>query len=302
MLKFRTFIIATLLLVCNQLAVSEAAKKKASPAPNARIQTSLVVDGKTGEVLHAKNAHAKIYPASLAKGMTLYMLFESIASGKISLNDDFHVSEAATKALPCKLHLKAGEKIKVKDAILALVVRSANDVAYVIAENVAGSEQKFIKLMTQRARQLGMNNTNFTNASGWHDPKQVSTAADMAKLYMALKRDFPQYHHFCSKTSFVFKGKPVHGHNRVLANYPGATGGKTGFTNPAGFNLVIESTRNGKSLIAVVTGSHSWASRDKKMVSLLDEHFGIKNEPAGIKKPVKSKKSNAKIKLASNKK
>jgi D-alanyl-D-alanine carboxypeptidase (penicillin-binding protein 5/6) len=180
------------------------------------------------------------------------------------------------------------------------VVRSANDVAFVIAENVGGSEQKFIKAMTERAKQLGMSNTNFTNASGWHDPKQVSTAADMARLYMALRRDFPQYHHFCSKTSFMFKGKKIHGHNRVMANYPGATAGKTGFTNPAGFNLVIEATRNGKRLLGVVTGSPSWASRDKKMAGLLDHHFGVKHENLqGPKNKTKTKRTKARVKVAS---
>lgn len=282
--------------LCIDTTQSFAAKKTKPKCPSInRIQTSLVVDATTGRVLHAENQDVKVYPASLAKGMTLYMLFEAISTGKFSLDSYFYVSHNATKALPSKLYLQAGERIKVRDAIVALVVKSANDVAYTIAENIGGSEKNFIKLMNKRASALGMKNTHFANASGWHDPKQVSTAVDMAKLYMALKRDFPQYYHFCSKTSFTYKNKTISGHNRVMANYPGATGGKTGFTNPAGFNLVIEASRNGKNLIGVVTGSPSWAVRDKKMVNLLDEHFGVN------KNTIKTQKSKPKFKLASNK-
>lgn len=307
-LKFKSLIIINLLIfvLSLQMGISEGAKKRAKPKPAPeRVQTSLVVDTKTGKVLHSQNANAKIFPASLAKGMTLYMLFEALATGKLSLDHQFYVSKNATKALPSKLYLKEGEKIKVRDAVLALVVKSANDVAYVIGENIAGSEQKFIKLMNQKAKQLGMHNTHFANASGWHDSSQVSTAADMARLYIAIKRDFPQYYHFCSKTNFIFKGKQVNGHNRVLGNYPGATGGKTGFTNPAGFNLVIEASRNNKNLIGVVTGSHSWAARDKKMVNLLDHHFGVKQDTIKTQKSTMTanskKKSKNKVKVASNK-
>ncbi len=220
-IKFKSSVIIGLFLIfALQINIADAAKKKAknkAQQHNPPVQTSLVVDVSNGKVLHSKNANVKIYPASLAKGMTLYLLFESINSGKISLNDYFHVSKAATKTLPSKLYLQEGEKIKVSDAVLALAVKSANDVAMVIAENLAGSEKKFINLMNKRAKQLGMNNTRFMNASGWHDPKQVSTANDIAKLYMALKRDFPKYYHFCSKTNFLFINKKINGHNRVMA-------------------------------------------------------------------------------------
>lgn len=263
-------------------------KKRYIPKPT---QSSLVVDGKTGRVLHSHNANKKIYPASLTKVMTLYLIFESLDNGRLSLNKKLYVSKNATKALPSKLYLKTGERISVRDAILALTVKSANDVAKVVAENIAGSEKKFARLMTIRAKQLGMKNTNFTNASGWHDPKQVSTAVDLAKLSIAVKRDFPKYYHFFKRNSFVYKGKTIKGHNRVTENYPGAEGLKTGFHTPSGFNLITAATRGNKCLIGVITGGENSRTRDQKMISMLDTHFGLK-------KKHQKKKSNNKIKFA----
>jgi serine-type D-Ala-D-Ala carboxypeptidase (penicillin-binding protein 5/6) len=255
--------------------VADAAKKTQKGQSSVRTQTSLVVDGRSGKILHASNATKKIYPASLTKVMTLYLLFEALESGKLSLNKKLYVSKYATEALPGKLYLRVKEQIVVRDAILGLIVKSANDVARVVAENIAGSEKRFARLMTVRARQLGMKNTTFTNASGWHDANQVSTAVDLAKLSIAIKRDFPQYYHFFKMTSFKFKGKTISGHNKVTATYPGAEGLKTGFHTPAGCNLITAATRGNRSLVAVVTGSNSSAIRNKKMVQLLDEHFGV---------------------------
>lgn len=269
------------------------------------VQTSLVVDGKTGKILHAQNENTKIYPASLTKVMTLYLLFEALDSGKLSLHDSLHVSKKASASLPCKLNLKAGEKITVKEAILGLIVKSANDAAVTVAENMAGSEQKFAKLMTLRAKTLGMKNTIFTNASGWHDPRQMTTAIDLAKLSIAIRRDFPQYYGFFAKTNFNFRGKQVNGHNSLTANYPGAEGLKTGFTNPAGRNLITTATRNGRTLVGIVTGSHSRTHRDTKMANLLDEHFGVSKKLVTTKsmgsKPNSKKAKSSKIKLASSK-
>lgn len=296
--SFKCFIVTTAILLAFSLQInmSEAGSKKAEVKTNSPIQTSLIADGKTGEILHLHNGDVKIYPASLTKVMTLYMLFEALESGKFSLNDKLYVSQNATKTKPSKLHLKTGEQISVKDAILALIVKSANDVAVTVAENIAGSEQKFSKLMNARAKQLGMKNSFFTNASGWHHPNQVTTAIDLAKLSIAIKRDFPQYYNFFSKTNFKFKGKNINGHNRLTASYPGAEGLKTGFTNPAGCNLITVATRNGKTLIGVVTGSSRSIHRDKKMANLLDQHFGIKKDPLKTKKALKNK-----VKIASNK-
>lgn len=298
LLKFKYLIaIPVFLVVCNlQLNMSEAARKKSLTRTGGPVQTSLIVDGKTGKILHSHNQNVRVYPASLTKVMTLYMLFEALEAGKFSLNDKLHVSPNATRAHPSKLHLKAGEQISVREAILALIVKSANDAAIVVAESIAGSEQKFAKLMNIRAKQLGMKNSFFTNASGWHHPAQKTTPIDLAKLSIAIKRDFPQYYEFFAKTSFKFKGKQINGHNRLTAHYPGAEGLKTGFTNPAGCNLITVATRNGKTLVGVVTGSNKAIARDKKMASLLDKHFGIKNDNLKTKKAPKSR-----IKLASNK-
>lgn len=253
-----------------------AAKKKKKRAPAyTPIQSSLVVDGRTGKILHSRNARKRIYPASLTKVMTLYMIFESLESGKISLNDRFKVSKYATKVIPLKLHLKPGSTIKVKDIILGLIVRSANDAAKVAAEGIGGSEKKFARLMTVRARQLGLKHTTFTNASGLHNVRQKSTAVDLAKLTIAIKRDFPQYYHFFSKTNFKFNGRIIKGHNKVTARYPGAEGLKTGFLNASGCNLITTATRGKKSLVGVVIGSRSAKERNSKMEKLLDQHFGV---------------------------
>lgn len=259
-------------------AKKNSANSKTTPVVIQKpIQTSLVVDGKTGKVLHSHNAKEKIYPASLTKVMTVYLIFEALDSGKLKLNQKLSVSKNATQALPTKLYLRPQDRITVEESILGLTVKSANDVARVVAENLAGSEKNFARLMTIRARQLGMKDTNFTNASGWHDPKQVTTAVDLAKLSIAIKRDFPKYYHFFNKTSFKFKGKPVYGHNRLTATYPGAEGLKTGFHTPAGCNLITAATRGNKTLVAVVTGRKTSAVRDKQMVQLLDQHFGVQH-------------------------
>ncbi|MDG1437136.1 MAG: D-alanyl-D-alanine carboxypeptidase [Rickettsiaceae bacterium] len=285
--SFAVSIILSMSIMFATLPV-EAAKKrslqKKIPQP---IQTSLVVDGKSGKILHSRNAKSKIYPASLTKVMTIYLIFEALDSGKLRLNQSFYVSKYATEALPSKLYLKHKERITVRDTILALTVKSANDAARVAAENIAGSEAKFARLMTIRAKQLGMTNTNFTNASGWHDPKQYTTAVDMAKLTIAIKRDFPKYYSFFNKSSFNFKGKTIKGHNKVTETYPGAEGLKTGFHTPAGCNLITTATRGNKSLVGVVTGQKTSLIRDKKMVKLLDAHFGVRHK--SIKKVSKAK-------------
>ena len=222
--QFKYFIIILLVFGLQKITLAEAAKKNTQTRASSLMETSVVVNGKTGEILHLHNGYVKIYPASLTKVMTLYILFEAIEAGKFALDDKLYVSANATQAKPSKLHLKAGEQISVRDAILALIVKSANDAAVTVAENIAGSEKIFSKLMNFKAKQLGMKNSFFTNASGWHHPKQVTTAIDLAKLSIAIKRDFPQYYSFFSKTNFTFKGKQINGHNRVTASYPGAEG------------------------------------------------------------------------------
>ena len=292
--KLSSFLLV-LFLVTNVSAAKIAKNKKVKKTVSSPIQTSLIVDGKTGKVLHASNSKEIMFPASLTKVMTMYMLFEALESGKIGMNDKFHVSKYASQALPLKLYLQPGEKISVKDSIRGIIIKSANDVSRVAAENLAGSEPKFARLMTIKAHQLGMKNTNFTNASGWHDPKQVTTAVDLAKLAIAIKRDFPQYYHFFSETSFTFKGKAINGHNRVTATYPGSEGLKTGYTMPAGCNLITTATRGNKSLIGVVTGRKSAAVRDRQMVELLDKHFGVAHQVKVVKKTGKPSRKTVKV-------
>ncbi len=259
---------------------------------------SIVVDTKSGKVLHAEKATHQIYPASLTKVMTLYVLFEAIEKGKLHLDQHISISAKASSMPPCKLGLKAGDKIKVSDAIKAIIVKSANDIAVAAAEAVSGSEEKFAAIMTKRARDLGMNQTLFRNATGWFHPDQKTTALDLAKLAIAIKRDFPKHYHNFSNTSFVFRGNVIRGHNPVTANYHGAEGMKTGFNNPAGSNLITTASRNGKSLVGVVTGNKSRFERDNKMVSLLDKYFGVSKgkEPTNIKVAKASNQLNKKYK------
>jgi serine-type D-Ala-D-Ala carboxypeptidase (penicillin-binding protein 5/6) len=254
---------------------ADAAKKvrKSKGCSPAFSHTSLVVDGHTGKILHSEKAHLKVDPASITKLMTLYLVFEAVESGKLRLDQKLYVSKNAAKMKPSKLGLTAGEKISVYDVILAMIVKSANDATLTAAEAISGSEKNFTKLMTLRAHQLGMKDSIFKTASGYDHNKNLTTSMDIAKLAMALKRDYRKFYHLFSYTKFNFRGVEVHGHNRVTANYDGAEGLKTGFTCPAGFNLVTTASRGNKSLIGVVTGSTSAASRDQKMVSLLDKHF-----------------------------
>ena len=288
---FSKFLLPYIFIATFFFAPISEAKKNVQNTLKSPVQTSLVIDAKSGKVLQSHNSQIPIYPASLTKLMTLYLMFESIEAGKLSLDKKLLVSAKASQMPPCKLGLKAGETITVREAINGLIIKSANDAAVTVAENMKGSEKAFAHLMNVKAKQLGMKNTYFKNASGWHDPLQQTTARDIAKLAMALKRDYPKYYPLFSKTSFVFRGNIINGHNRVIKNYQGAEGMKTGFHTPAGYNLVTTASRNGKSLIAVVTGSRSAVSRDQKMIGLLDHYFNIK--------PIAAKRS---IKLASNNK
>lgn len=273
---FQIFTVFITVMVCsNPIAQAKKVKQKGSCTP-VSMPASLVIDSKSGKVLHQENAKAKVHPASLTKLATLKVVFEAVESGKLSLNRKLYVSKNAEKMPPTRLGLKEGEAITVRDAINALIIKSANDAAVVLAEGISGSEERFAKLMTARARQLGMHDTNFSNSSGWHHVDQKSTAFDLAKLTMALKTQHPAFYPLFAKNSFEFRGKTIYGHNRVAASYAGAEGLKTGFTCPSGFNLITTASRGDKALIGIVTGSSTSSHRDQKMVKLLDKHFGIK--------------------------
>jgi len=293
--------LASILLFSLFLAIScveakpSKSRKKARIRHKAPTQASLVLDANSGEILHYHKASTKIYPASTVKMMTMYLAFDALDSGKFTMNSKLKVSKKAARMRPLKLGLRAGQRITMRDAILATHIKSANDAAVVLGEALGGgSEEKFAKMMNRKAKELGMYNTNFTNASGWHHSRQKSTALDLAILGLALKKDHAKYSYILKKTKFVYKGRNIYGHNKVLAYYKGADSGKTGFHTPAGCNLVTTAKRNGKSLVAVITGGSSARNRNAKMISLLDRHFGI--SPAKVKrsKVYASKKRSAK--------
>lgn len=244
----------------------------ASPALAARY-ASIVIDAESGRVLYARNADTPSQPASLTKMMTLYMLFEAMEKGKANLKTRMPASARAAGQPPTKLGLRQGDSITVEDAIKALVTKSANDVAVVVAEFLGGTEINFAAMMTRRARDLGMANTTFRNASGLPNSGQVSTVRDMAALSVALRRDHPQYYHFFAVTSFEWGGRTIRTHNHVLRQYDGADGLKTGYVNASGFNLATSARRNGRSLVGVVFGGKTAGWRDRHMMSLLDDGF-----------------------------
>lgn len=244
----------------------------ASPTDPAK-DAALIVDGQTGKILYARNETAERHPASLTKMMTLYLLFDALKQGKLTMQTPLPVSYHASIQKPTKLGLRRGQTIPVDTAIRALVIRSANDVAVVVAEALGGTESHFGVMMTERARQMGMRSTNFHNASGLPDPLQITTATDMATLGRRLAYDFPQYFPYFALTGFNYKGVWYTTHNNVVARYQGADGIKTGYTGASGFNLVSSVVRGGNHIIAVVMGGRTAVRRDLEMVRLLDQTF-----------------------------
>lgn len=233
----------------------------------------IVIDADSQEVLYAENADRLRYPASLTKMMTLYLVFEALEEGRLSLTQPLPVSSYAASKPASKLYVKAGSTIPVETAIEALVIKSANDVAVVVAEALGGSEAHFGRMMTDKARELGMPDTVFRNPNGLPDASQVTTARDMAVLARHLMRDFPQYYPYFSRTSFSWRGKTITGHNRLLKSYPGADGLKTGFIRASGFNVATSAVRDGRRLLTVVMGGFTAASRDAHTAALLDRGF-----------------------------
>ena len=233
----------------------------------------LVVDGDNGRILASRNPDARKYPASLTKIMTLYMVFEALEKGKLKLQQELKVSRRAAGQPASKLGLKKGELITVRQAIMALVTKSANDAATVVAEAIGGSEFKFALMMTRRARDLGMSRTTFRNASGLPNRRQLSTARDMARLALAIRRDFPQYFDYFSKTSFSYRGKVFRNHNNLVGSVQGVDGIKTGYIRASGFNLVASASRDEGRLVGVLFGGRSAESRDRRMRKMLSKGF-----------------------------
>jgi len=244
-------------------------------APSAGIErgfSALVLDASSGTELYAVDADASRFPASLSKMMTLYLLFEAVAEGRYSLSTPLPVSANAASQPPAKIGLKAGSTITVEQAAKALAVKSANDVAVAIAEDLAGSEAAFANRMTAKARALGLTRTRFVNASGLPDPAQVTSARDMALLGLALKQRFPQYGSFYRATSFSYNGRTFRATNNLVGKVPGVDGLKTGYIRMSGYNLVATASRGGKRLIVVVMGGASEAARDREVTRLIEAY------------------------------
>ncbi len=244
--------------------------------------SSIIVDGNSGATLTSNNPDGSRHPASLTKIMTLYLLFERLDSGKMKLDTEMDVSEHASEQAPTKLGLRPGQTIRVEDAIKGLVTRSANDAAVVIAEAIAGDEDDFAKLMTRKARALGMTRTTYRNASGLPDDDQVTTARDQSTLGRAIQDRFPRYYRYFSTTAFNYHGHSIGNHNHLLGSVEGVDGIKTGYTRASGFNLVTSMRRGNRHLVGVVMGGRSGGSRDAIMRSLLAENL----EKASTKRTV----------------
>jgi len=234
---------------------------------------SIIVDGNTGEVLHAFNADGLRHPASLTKIMTLYLLFERLESGAIKLDTPLMLSAHAAAQAPSKLGIKAGQAIPVDQAIKAVVTKSANDIAVAIAENLAGDEKEFAKLMTLKARVLGMSRSTYVNASGLPDDDQITTAHDQALLGRAIEDRFPRYYPYFATREFVYHGVAMRNHNHLLGSVEGVDGIKTGYTQESGFNLVTSVHRDGHYIIGVVLGGRSAFERDANMRELINGHI-----------------------------
>jgi D-alanyl-D-alanine carboxypeptidase len=269
-------VLAVLVLAISVTLQSAEARQHPRSVARSSGYSTLVIDAESGQLLEADNADEPHFPASLTKMMTAYLTFEALQHGRLRLPQSIPVSSFAASQDPTKLDLEPGQNISVEQAMLGLAVRSANDAAVVLAEAMGGSEENFAQMMTRKARQLGMNNTIFRNASGLPDPEQVTTARDMATLAAALIRDYPQYYHFFNVREFDFEGTLIPTHNHVLEHFEGADGLKTGFTRAAGWNIVISAVRNGRRLIGVVLGGRTAGARDHEVIQLLTVAFAAR--------------------------
>jgi len=266
----------------------------------------LVADINSGDIIYEDQADKQIYPASLTKLMTLYLTFNALENGKVNLNDTLIVSSKAAGARPVKLGIPAGSKILVEDAIKAVAVYSANDMAVVLSENLThNNEGNFTEIMNQAAKEIGLKNTNFSNASGLSDEEHISTAKDIALLAIAVRKHYPQYWHYFSIPYFNYNGQPFRNGNGLLGNYAGCDGMKTGYTSKSKYSLVATANQNGRHLVAVVLGANSKGDREGIAKNLLDLGFGKtkkftlektyyespteKPEPVEIKEPAREK-------------
>lgn len=263
----RAFLIALVAI----LAALVQTQWAAAAAP--REYAGIVVDAKTGKTLYARAADAARYPASVTKVMTLYILFQELEAGRVTLKSKFKISEHAAAAVPTKLGLRPGSTITVDDAIKAIVTLSANDIARAIAENIAGSESAFAKRMTKTAHELGMSRTVYYNASGLPDSRQTTTVRDQARLGVAIYEHFPKYYHYFQTRSFKY-GRRVYGnHNQLLGRVAGVDGIKTGYTHAAGYNLLTAARRSDRHIVVAGFGFSTGSSRNAKVASLIKKYL-----------------------------
>jgi len=268
-----------MLAVATDPADARSRKKRQTAKKAVQAQTynpryaAIVVDVKSGATLHEANADGLRHPASLTKIMTLYLLFERLEAGRIKLDTPMDVSAEASSQSPTKLGLRPGQTLLVEEAIKGLVTKSANDAAVVVAETLAGSESEFARQMTRKARALGMNRTIYRNASGLPDNEQVTTAREQAMLGIAIQERFPQYYRYFATSSFVYRGRAMRNHNKLLGRVAGVDGIKTGYTNASGFNLVTSMHRGERHVVAVVLGGSSGGQRDARMRTLVESHI-----------------------------
>lgn len=234
---------------------------------------SLVLDARTGKILASENGDTLNYPASLTKMMTLYLTFEALNRGKITWDTPVTMSKYAASRPPTKLGVKPGGTITVREAVYGMIVKSANDAAAAMGEKLGGSESNFARLMTQKARQLGMSRTVFVNASGLPDKRQITTARDMSTLAVALMKNYPSEYRLFSIASFNFRGRTIRGHNNLMYRYEGMDGIKTGYTNASGFNIVSAVKDGNRRVVGVVLGGRTARSRDAKMAALFDRYM-----------------------------
>ena len=278
--------VALMLALAMILPSTGALARPKTRSSGSAIAADIVVDMNSGRILHEQASMTPRAPASLTKMMTLYVLFSYMRSGAVSPDSELVVTPYAASQAPTKLNLKPGATIRAADAVNALVTLSANDAAVTIAENLAGTEQNFARVMTRKAQELGMMSTLFRNASGLPNDEQVTTARDMAVLAQHLIRDFPEYYGCFQTRYFAYHGRRYRNHNRLLFGYKGTDGIKTGYTRAAGFNLTASVRRDDKHLVAVVLGGRTGGQRDAAMRALLDQSFP--KAVAGRPRPVET--------------
>lgn len=264
----------SLMLIVALAVVPSTPPLVAQSSENTRY-AAIVVDAETGEVLFARHADSRRYPASITKVMTLYLAFEALTEGKVKLDDVITVSSRAASQPPSKLGLAAGQTITLDDAMKATAVRSANDMAVVIAEHVAGSHDRFAARATLKARELGMTQTRYVNPNGLPDARQITTARDLAILARAVMRDYPQYYRYFGLHDWAYQGREYRNTNGLLRSQYGYDGMKTGYTNASGYNLAASAVRDGRRLITIVLGGRSTASRNSHVAELMDTGFEV---------------------------